>query len=95
MGNKSSKKSKIDHTDCDCKLYKEYKHCCRKQCLYYANREEQKNQLLISLKNYNVEYIINVVMEYLPEFGLIKAQNDNDTYRAYIHSNILDINYCL
>ena len=80
MGNKTSKKSK------------QYGHSCKLQC-FYANRTKQKEQLLISLQQYSTDFFVDIIMEYLPKFEIIKMENSNNNnqYRVYYHSHVMDI----
>eukprot|EP01084_Bolivina_argentea_P002882 5359_1 len=94
MGNITSDKSKngsFEHIGCDCSLYNEYSHCCKKQC-FAVNMEKFKMKLFIALKEYNAEYIINIIIQYLPPiFDIVEMETVEDKdYSAYSYLSLVE-----
>ena len=63
-------------------------HCCMNECLvnYKLNG---KKQLLKALKIYNAEYILDIIMEYLPTYDLQKYMQETTKLKAYFHQQSL------
>eukprot|EP01084_Bolivina_argentea_P087738 158465_1 len=88
MGNKNSKKRHKEktHDICECKLFEMQSHCCNLQC--FIDKQEQKQQLLTSLKVYSLQCIINFILEYLPETDGWTHDLDNG-FKSLCHSQCI------
>eukprot|EP01084_Bolivina_argentea_P143981 252730_1 len=68
------------------KSKKSRKHICADKCLLSYKRKGKK-QLLQSLKQYNAEYMLDIIIDYLPTYDLQSYYN-----KAYFHQESLS--YC-
>ena len=72
---------------CVCKSNQE-PHYCGDTCLVNYKQENQQ-ELLKALKNYHAEYIIDIIIEYLPTYGLEEYIQESTNLKSYFHQQSL------
>eukprot|EP01083_Nonionella_stella_P051827 137614_1 len=73
-----------DHHHCE--IYQKYGHCCKRDC-FSIDSVSTRESLVNALKQYNAEYIMDEILQYLPfAFEIVKH---NDT--SYLHAPISDM----
>eukprot|EP01083_Nonionella_stella_P088523 246782_1 len=95
---KRNKKDKFFDHDCECALYAKYNHCCKIECVGSAKLMEQtRKELTNALKQYHLDYIVNIILDYLPCLKVVRFQNrnvsneDNTNYQVFVHSVTAEI----
>eukprot|EP01084_Bolivina_argentea_P223515 378163_1 len=97
MGCKQSSNTQfVEHSNCGCDLYVKYNHCCRMEC-FGMNTNEIKTTLKTTLRKYDAEFLIDIIMTYLPVNNQIMHYSGLDktdygiSYHTYTYPAIAQI----